>query len=85
MGHALTGSGWGYAGVEQAIVRQAAIPVGECVRREDVLVRGGGDRLRLQGWELAPLWPVVTLLQAERTRADGVRIQLEGGGLEGAV
>lgn len=85
MGHALTGSGWGNAGVEQAVIRQAAVPVGECVGREDALVRGGGDCLRLQGWELALLRPAVTLLQAERARVDGVRIQLEGRGLEGAV
>lgn len=85
MGHALTGRRWGDAGVEQAVIRQAAIPVGECVWREDALVRGGGDCLRLQGWEMALFWPAVTLLQAERARADGVGIQLEGRGLEGAV
>lgn len=85
VGHALAGSGWGDAGVEQAVVGQAAVPVGECVGREDALVRGGGDRLRLQGCELAFLWSVVTLLQAERARADGVGVQLEWRGLEGPV
>lgn len=85
MGHALIGSGWGDAGVEQTVIRQAAITVGERVGREDTLVGGGRDCLRLQGWELALLWPAVTLLQAERAGVDGVRVQLEGRGLEGAV
>ena len=31
MGHAFTGSGWGDAGVEQAVVGQTAVTVGECV------------------------------------------------------
>lgn len=62
MGHALAGSGWGDAGVQQAVIRQAAITVGERVWREDTLVRGGGDCLRLQCWELALFQPAVTLL-----------------------
>lgn len=85
MGHALTGSGWGDAGVKQAVIRQAAITVGERVGREDTLIGGGRDCLWLQGWELALLWQAVTLLQGERARVDGVRVQLEGRGLEGAV
>lgn len=83
MGHALTGGGGGDAGVQQAVIRQAAITVGERVGRKDALVRGGGDCLRLQAGELALLWPAVT--QAERVGVDGVGVQLEGRGLEGAV
>ena len=41
--------------------------------------------MRLQGRELGLLWPAVTLPQAERSGVDGVRVQLEGRGLEGAV
>ena len=41
--------------------------------------------MRLQGRELALLRPGVTLLQAERVGVDGVGVQLEGRGLEGAV
>lgn len=85
VGHALAGSGRRDGGVEQAVVRQTAVPVGEGVGREDTLVRRGGDRLWLQRRQLALLGPAVTLLQAERARVDGVRIQLEGRGLEGAV
>lgn len=65
VGHALTGSGGGDAGIEQAIIGQASITVGECVGRENALVRGGGDRLGLQGRELPLLRPTVSLLQAE--------------------
>lgn len=65
VGHALTGSGWGDAGIEQAVIGQASVTIGERVGREDTLVRGGGDCLGLQGWELSLLWPTVSLLQAE--------------------
>lgn len=85
MGHALTGRGRRDAGVEQAVIRQAAIAVGERVGRKDVLVRGGGDGLRLQGGELALLQPTGARLQAEGVRVDGVSVQLQGRGLEGAV
>lgn len=66
--HALIGSGGGNAGVEQAVIRQTAVPIGKRVGREDTLVRGGGHRLWLQGREVALLRPALplTLPQAER-------------------
>lgn len=66
VGHALTGSGRGNAGVEQAVIRQTAVAIGERVGGEDTLVRGGGHRRWLQGRQVALLRPAVTLLQAER-------------------
>lgn len=66
VGQALTGSGRGNAGVEQAVIRQTAVPIGKRVGREDTLVQGGGHRLWLQGWKLALLRPALTLPWAER-------------------
>lgn len=61
VGRALTGSGGGNAGVEQAVIRQTAVPIGERVGREDTLVRGGGHRLWLEGRQVALLQPALTL------------------------
>lgn len=66
MGHALTGSGRGNVGVEQAVIRQTAVPIGERVGGKDTLVWGGGHRRWLQGRQVALFRPAVTLLQAER-------------------
>lgn len=78
VGHALAGSSWGDAGVQQAVIGETTVTVGEIIWRENTLVGGGSDCPRLQGRELALLRPAMTLLQAERAGADGIRIQLEG-------